>query len=223
MGNGLGGLVWVWVRLVWARYFAPSLPTAAAAAAAGEAPVASAGSISRACGVLRAASWPAEAVARLARAAVATPRAPSPLPSAAAAALGDAPGAAPGLPPSSSARRGLRSGPRRGLLGLPSPAPVRLRSPPGAGRQGLLLGRRGRSPRPAQAPGSTARCRRRPPGAAQPAARLAPLPPPASAARSPRGSPPRTPKRRGSDSGTGGAGSRPAGGSHRSPTSLLSW
>ena len=30
--NGFGGLVWVWVWLVWARYFAPSLPTAAAAA-----------------------------------------------------------------------------------------------------------------------------------------------------------------------------------------------
>ena len=39
-GNGFRGLVWVWVGLVWARYFAPSLPFAAAAAAAGEAPVA---------------------------------------------------------------------------------------------------------------------------------------------------------------------------------------
>ena len=89
-GNGLGGLVWV--GLAWARYFALSLPTAAAAAAAGEAPVARAGSFPRFPGVLGAAAWPAEAVARFAWAAVATPRAPSPLPFAAAAALGDAPG-----------------------------------------------------------------------------------------------------------------------------------
>ena len=95
-GNGLGGLVVVWVGLAWARYFAPSLHTAAAAAAAGEAPVARAGSFPRFCGVLGAAAWPAEAVARLAGAAVATPRAPSPLPSVAAAALGDAPGSCAG-------------------------------------------------------------------------------------------------------------------------------
>ena len=37
-GYGLGGLVWVWLGLVWAQYFAPSLPSAAAAAAPGEAP-----------------------------------------------------------------------------------------------------------------------------------------------------------------------------------------
>ena len=84
-GNGLGGLVWVCVGLVWARYFAPSLPTAAAAAVAGEAPVARAGSVPRFCGVPEAAAWPAGAVARLAGAAVATPRAPTALPSAAAA------------------------------------------------------------------------------------------------------------------------------------------
>ena len=36
-GYGLGQLVWVWLGLVWARYFAPSLPPAAAAAAPGEA------------------------------------------------------------------------------------------------------------------------------------------------------------------------------------------
>ena len=98
-GNGLGGLVWVWVVLTWARYFAPSLPTAAAAAAAGEAPVARAGSLPRFRGVLGAAAWPAEAVARLGGAAVATPRAPSPLTSAAAAALGDAPGSCAGATP----------------------------------------------------------------------------------------------------------------------------
>ena len=42
-GYGLGGLVWVWAGLAWARYFALSLPTAAAAAAAGEASAARAG------------------------------------------------------------------------------------------------------------------------------------------------------------------------------------
>ena len=88
----LGGLVWVLVGLAWARYFAPSLPTAAAAAAAGEAPVARAGSVPRFRAVLGAAAWPAEAVAWLAGVSVATPRALSLLPSAAAAALGDAPG-----------------------------------------------------------------------------------------------------------------------------------
>ena len=98
-GNGLRGLVWVWVGLVWARYFALSLPTAAAAAAAGEAPVARAGSFPRFRGVLGVAAWPAEAVARLAGAAVATPRAPSPLSSAAAAAPGNAPGSCAGATP----------------------------------------------------------------------------------------------------------------------------
>ena len=73
------------------------------------------------------------------------------------------PGPAPGLPPVPAARRGPRSGPRHGLLGMRSQPPVRLGPPPGAGRQGLLLGRRGRSPRPSQAPGSPARCRRGPP------------------------------------------------------------
>ena len=102
--------------------------------------------------------------------------------------------------------RGRGRGVARWGCGLRSPA--RLGPPPGAARQGLLLGRRGRSPRPAQAPGSTARCRRRPPGAAQPAARPAPPPPPASAPRAPRGSPPPTPGRRGSGSGTGGGGGR---------------
>ena len=98
-GNGFGGLVWAWVGLAWARYFALSLPTAAAAAAAGEAPVARARFFPRFRGVLGAAAWPAEALARLAGAAVATPRALSLLPSAAAAALGDAPGSCPGASP----------------------------------------------------------------------------------------------------------------------------
>ena len=102
-GKGLGGnclgLVWVWVGLAWARYFVLSLPTAAAAAAAGEAPVARAGSVPRVRGVLGVAAWPAEAVARPAGAAPATPCAPALLSSAAAAALGDAPGSCAGATP----------------------------------------------------------------------------------------------------------------------------
>ena len=81
----------MWVGLAWARYFALSLPTAAAAAAAGEAPVAREGFFPRLRGVLGVAAWPAEAVARPAGAAVATPRAPSSLSSAAVAAAGEAP------------------------------------------------------------------------------------------------------------------------------------
>ena len=98
-GIALGGLVWVWVGLAWARYFALSLPTDAAAAAAGKAPLARAGSVPRFRGVLGVPAWPAEAVARPAGAAVATPRAPSSLSSAAAAALGDAPGSCAGATP----------------------------------------------------------------------------------------------------------------------------
>ena len=98
-GNGLGGLVWVWVGLAWARYFALSLPTAAAAAAAGEASVARAGFFPRLRGVLGAAAWPAEAVGRPAGAAVATPRAPSSFSSAAVAAAGRAPVARAGSVP----------------------------------------------------------------------------------------------------------------------------
>ena len=71
---------------------APSSLSSAAVAAASEAPVARAGSVARFRGVLRVAVWSAEAVARPAGAAVATPRAPFSLSSAAAAALGDAPG-----------------------------------------------------------------------------------------------------------------------------------
>ena len=95
-GNCLGGLVWVWVGLASARYFALSLPTAAAAVAAGKAPVARAGSVSRFRGVLGVAAWPAEAVVQPAEAVVATPRAPSSLSSAAVAAAGEAPVACAG-------------------------------------------------------------------------------------------------------------------------------
>ena len=129
-GTAFGGLVWVLVGLAWARYFAPSLPTAAAAAAAGEAPVARAGSFPCFRGVLGAAMLPAEAVARLAGAAVAIPRAPSPLRSAAAAALGNAPGSCAGATPRVGSVPGGRSQ-GRGLprwgCGLRSP---RIRGPP---------------------------------------------------------------------------------------------
>ena len=59
--------MWVWVGLAWMRYFTPSLPTAAAAAAPGELLGACAGSVPRVRGVPGAAAWPAEAVPRLAR------------------------------------------------------------------------------------------------------------------------------------------------------------
>ena len=98
-GNGLGGLVCVWVGLAWARYFALSLPTAAAAAAAGEASMARAGFFPRLRGVLGVAAWPAEAMAQPAGAAVATPRAPSSPSSATVAAAGEAPVALAGSVP----------------------------------------------------------------------------------------------------------------------------
>ena len=66
----LGGLVWVWLGLVWARYLAPSLPSAAAAVAPSEAPRARAGAIPRAGGVPGAVVG---AAARLPGAAVSAP------------------------------------------------------------------------------------------------------------------------------------------------------
>ena len=90
--------MWVWVGLAWARYFALSLPTAAAAAAAGEASAARPGSFPRLCGVLGAAAWPAEAVSRPAGVAAAAPRAPSSLSFAAVAAANEAPVAAVATP-----------------------------------------------------------------------------------------------------------------------------
>ena len=104
-GYGLGGLVWVWAGLAWARYFALSLPTAAAAAAAGEASAARAGFFPRLRGVPGAAaplapsalSFAAAAAADEAPvAAVADPRTPSSVFSAAAAAAGEAPTAGAG-------------------------------------------------------------------------------------------------------------------------------
>ena len=140
-GNGLRGLVGVWVGLAWARYFAPSLPTAAAAAASGEAPVARAGSVPRFRGVLGAAAWAAEAVARLAGAAVATPRAPSPLPSAAAAALGDAPGSGAGATPRVGGVLGAAVGAAAWLAGAAVSAPRASGAPnPGRGGRACCLG-----------------------------------------------------------------------------------
>ena len=85
--------------LAWAWAWALPLPTAAAAAAAGEASVARAGFFPRLRGVLEVAAWPAEAAARPAGAAVATPRAPSSFSSAAAAAADEAPVARAGSAP----------------------------------------------------------------------------------------------------------------------------
>ena len=138
-GHGLGGLVWVWVGLAWARYFAPSLPTAAAAAAAGEAPVARAGAVPRFRGVLGPAAWPAEAVARLAGAALATPRAPSPLPSAAAAALGDAPGSCAGATPRVGGVPGAAVGAAAWLAGAAVSAPRASGAPSRGGAAGLAV------------------------------------------------------------------------------------
>ena len=89
----------MWVGLAWAQYFALSLPTAAAAAAAGEASVARAGFFPRLRGVLGVASWPAEAVSRPAGVAAAAPRAPSSLSFAAVAAADEAPVARAGSAP----------------------------------------------------------------------------------------------------------------------------
>ena len=116
-GNGLGGLVWVWLGLVWARYLGPFLPLAAAAAAPGEAPGARAGSVLRARGVPGAAAWPAGAVARLAGAAVSTPCALSPPPSAAAVAPGEAPGACAGATPRAGGAPGAAVGAAARLAG----------------------------------------------------------------------------------------------------------
>ena len=136
-GGGLGGLVWVWVGLVWARYFAPYLPTAAAAAAPGEAPGARAGSVPCVCGVPGAAASPAEAVARLAGAAVSTPRAPSPPPSAAAAAPCDAPGSCAGATHIAGGAPGAAVGAAARLAGAAVSAPRAPGAPSRGGAAGL--------------------------------------------------------------------------------------
>ena len=125
--------------LAWARYFAPSLPTTAAAAAAGEAPVARAGSVPGFRVVLGAAAWPVEAVARLAGAAVATPRAPSPLPSAAAAAFGDAPGSCAGATYRVGGVPGVAVGGAAWLAGAAVSAPRASGAPSRGGAAGLAV------------------------------------------------------------------------------------
>ena len=131
------GLVWVWVGLVWARYFAPSLPTAAAAAGCSEAPGARAGSVPRVCGVPGAAVWPAEAVARLAGAAVSTPPAPFPPPSAAAAAPGDAPRSCAGATPRAGGALVAAVGAAARLAGAAVSAPRAPGAPSRGGAAGL--------------------------------------------------------------------------------------
>ena len=133
----------VLVGLAWARYVAPSPPTAAAAAAAGEAPAARAGSFPRFRGVLEAAAWPAEAVARLAWGAVATPRAPSPLPFAAAAALADAPGSCAGATPRVGGVPGAAVGAAAWLAGAAVSAPRASGAPSRGGCVGLAVGEAG--------------------------------------------------------------------------------
>ena len=129
----------MWVGLAWARYFALSLPTAAAAAAAGGAPVARAARGSFPClrGVLGVAAWPAEAVARLAGAAVAAPRAPSPLSSAAAAALGGAPGSCAGATLRVDGVPGAAVGAAARLAGAAVSAPGASGAPSRGGTAGL--------------------------------------------------------------------------------------
>ena len=129
--------MWVLVGLAWARYFALSLPTAAAVAAAGEAPVARAGSVPRFHGVLGVEAWPAKAVARPAGAAVATPRAPSSLSSAAAAALGDAPGSCAGATPRVGGVPGAAVGAAAWLAGAAVSASCASGAPSRGGAAGL--------------------------------------------------------------------------------------
>ena len=134
-GNGLGRLLWVWLGLVW--YFAPSLPLAAAAAAPGEVPGARAGSVPRARVVPGAAAWPAGAVARVAGAAVSTPRALSPPPSAAAVAAGEAPGAYAGATPRAGGAPGAAFGAAARLAGAAVSAPRAPGAPSRSGAAGL--------------------------------------------------------------------------------------
>ena len=137
-GHGLGGLVWVWLGLAWARYSAPSLPSAAAAAALGQALRARAGSVPCARGVLGAAAWPAGAVARLAGAAVWAPCAPSPPSSAAVAAPGEAPGARAGATPRAGGAPGAAVGAAARLAGAAVSAPCASGAPSGGGAAGAV-------------------------------------------------------------------------------------
>ena len=165
-GYGLGKLTWVLLSLVWARYLAPSLPSAAAAAVPSEAPGALAGPVPRTSGV-------PGAGARLDGAAVAV-----------ACVYG-----APLAGGAAEQRPGRWRRP-------PRPAPIPSQRFRLAGGRLGLLGRR---------PDQDRGLRQLP--------LLAPR----------RGVPSRTLGRRGSMNRGGGGGGRPARGSHRSLTSLLSW
>ena len=178
---------------MWARYFAPSLLLAAAAAAPGEAPGARAGSVPRARGVPGAVAWPAGAVARLAGAAVSTTCALSPPPSAAAVAPGEAPrGPCRGHPRAGGAPRAAVGAAAR-LVGAAVSAPCAPGAPSRGGAAGLAawaagaVSSAGAGPR-VDGPVSAEAARGCPAGG-----RPAALPPPASAPRAPRGSPPHIP------------------------------
>ena len=189
-GNGLGWLLWVSVGSAWARYFAPSLPTAAAAAAPGEAPWARAVSVLPASGVLGAAVWPARAVPRLAGAEVWAPRAPSPLSSAAAMAPGEAPGARSGASPRAGGASGAAVEAAARLAGAALTAPCAPLAPSGGGAAGLATCAAGVASSAEAGPRVDGPVSADAAGAARPAARLAPPPRPAAAPRAPRGSPP---------------------------------
>ena len=119
--------MWVWLGLVWARYFTPSLPSAAAAVAPGEAPGARAGATPRAGGVPGAAVG---AAARLAGVAVSAPCAPGAPSGGGAAELA---AWAAGWSPRPARSPGKRLCVGGGRPGLPSRRPDwhrRLRQPP---------------------------------------------------------------------------------------------
>ena len=127
----------MWLGLAWVRYLAPSLPSATAAAAPGEALGARAGSVPRARGVLGAAAWPAGSVAWLAGAAVLAPCAPSPPSSAAAAAPGETPGARAGATPRAGGAPGAAVGAVARLAGAAVSAACAPGAPSGGGPAGL--------------------------------------------------------------------------------------
>ena len=101
--------------------------------------MACAGSVPRFRGVLGAAAWPAQAVARLAGATVATPRAPSPLPSAAAAALGDVPDSCAGATPRVGGVPGAAVGAAAWLAGAAASDPRASGAPSLGGAAGLAV------------------------------------------------------------------------------------
>ena len=188
---------------------APSSLSPAAVAAAGEAPVARAGSVPRFRGVLGVAAWPAEAVARPAGAAVATPRAPFSLSSAAAAALGDAPGSCAGATPRVGGVPGAAVGAAAWLAGAAVSASCASGAPSRGGAAGLAAWASGA----VTSAGSGSRAGG---GGSTSTAASACL----RSSRSARVSPVHSGEagERERDSGGGG---RPAGGSHRSLPSLL--